>query len=369
MVEIQKNSFYKRQLIGNAVALFPRFKDLSVGKETTVVLEGGINPRNYVVSGAVASAPSYGSGELTGGFLQFFVSGTILSGAAKLPVAEAYKVIDGVGPTESQSGSAVYPAFELAKYNYDGTYPGTYNKDPVGNNMTIISSFLDGDTVWLEENFDGADKTLGTFSILGDQGTSTLSLKDIFLTPKDGEEKIFAGGDAFFGGGASDDISHNLKKYFSAEDDRVYIRPVKKGKINGIWTSTVDNRKDKQKWSIYAPFWKWKDISGLVQFGAQTPATDDLDAAKEANENNTIFNHIASTESFGNVLSTTAARPLLESVVELSTSKKASGGQSLRIYHLWGSITNSIAVDDTDDSLGNKAAASDWDFYKNIKSN
>jgi len=367
MVEIQKNSFYRRQLIGNAVALFPRFKDLSVGKETTVTLEGGINPRNYVVSGAVASSPSYGSGELIGGYLQFFVSGTILSGAAKLPVAEAYKVIDGVGPAESQSGSAVYPAFEFAKYNYDGTYPGTYSKDPVGNNMTIISSFLDGDMVWLEENFDGADKTLGTFSILGDQGTATLSLKDVFLSPKDGEEKIFAGGDAFFGGGASDDISHNLKKYFSAEDDRVYIRPVKKGKINGIWTSTVDNRKDKQKWSIYAPFWKWKDISGLVQFGAQTPATDDLDMAKEANENNTIFNHITSTASFGNVLSTTASRPLLESVVELSTSKKASGGQSLRLYHLWGSISNSIAVDEDDDTLGNKASAADWDFYKNIE--
>ena len=435
MVEIQKNSFYRRQLIGNAVALFPRFKDLSVGKETTVTLEGGINPRNYVVSGAVASSPSYGSGELTGGYLQFFVSGTVLSGAAKLPVAEAYKVIDGVGPAESQSGSAVYPAFEFAKYNYDGVYPsftdttmdttdgdetvthvanelivrgvtvsgtgiaagsfidsitsttefemnqaatadgtnvtltfsGTYDKDPVGNNMTIISSFLDGDMVWLEENFDGADKTLGTFNILGDQGTATLSLKDVFLSPKDGEEKIFAGGDAFFGGGASDDISHNLKKYFSAEDDRVYIRPVKKGKINGIWTSTVDNRKDKQKWSIYAPFWKWKDISGLVQFGAQTPATDDLDMVKEANENNTIFNHIASTASFGNVLSTTASRPLLESVVELSTTKKASGGQSLRMYHLWGSISNSIAVDDDDDSLGNKASAADWDFYKNIE--
>jgi len=431
MVEIQKNSFYRRQLIGNAVALYPRFKDFPTGKETTVTLEGGINPRNYVLSGAVASAPSYGSGELTGGYLQFFVSGTILSGAAKLPVAEVYKVIDGVGPTESQSGSAVYPAFELARYNYDGVYPsftegcvtvdtdetvthtadtrivrglnvsgtgisagsfiesitsttefemnqaatastdpvtltfkGTYDKDPVGNNMTVISSFLDGDMVWLEETFDGADKTLGTFSLLGDQGTATLSLKDIFLTPKDGEEKIFAGGDAFFGGGASDDISHNLKKYFSAEDDRVYIRPVKKGKINGIWTSTVDNRKDKQKWSIYAPFWKWKDISGLVQFGAQTPATDDLDAAKEANENNTIFNHITSTESFGNVLTTTASKPLLESVVELSTTKKVSGGQSLRLYHLWGSIDNSQNISE---DLGDKASAADWDFYKNIE--
>jgi len=350
LVEIQKNSFYRRQLISNAVALFPRFKDLSVGKETTVTLEAGMNPRQYVLSGAVSSSPSYGTADLNGGYLQFFVSGTILSGAAKLPVAEVYKVIDGIGPVESKDTAAGTPAFELAKYDYNGpsAYPGagaagTYAPDPVGNNVTVLSSYLDGDNVWLEENFDGADKTLGTFSMLGDQGTATLSMKDIYLKPKIGEEKIFAGGDAFFGGGASDDISDNIEKYFSDKPSgegtaRCYIRPMKKNRINGIWTATTDNRNEKQKWQIYAPFWKWKDIVGVVEFGSTTPATDDMDAAKEANENNTIFNHIAVQSAFGNVFTASPSTPLLDSVVELSTSKKASGGQSLRMYHMWQSI-------------------------------
>ena len=368
MVEIQKNSFYRRQLIGNAVSLYPRFKDLSTGKETTVTLESGMNPRQYVLSGAVSTTPSYGAGELSGGYLQFFVSGTVLSGSAKLPVAEVYKVIDGIGPVESKDTAAGTPAFELARYNYAGPadYPdagaeGTYAPDPVGNNVTVISSYLDGDNVWLDENFDGADKVLGTFSMLGDQGTATLSMKDIYLKPKTGEEKIFAGGDAFFGGGASDDISENIEKYFSDKPSgegtaRCYIRPMKKNRINGIWTATVDNRNEKQKWQIYAPFWKWKDIAGVVEFGTTTPATDDIDAAKEANENNTIFNHIAVQSAFGNVFSAGASKPLLDSVVELSTSKKASGGQSLRMYHIWQSIPDPT-----------NASAADWTGYKLIE--
>ena len=113
---------------------------------------------------------------------------------------------------------------------------------------------------------------------------------------------------------------------------------MKKNRINGIWTATVDNRNEKQKWQIYAPFWKWKDIVGVVEFGSTTPATDDMDAAKEANENNTIFNHIAVQSAFGNVFTASPSTPLLDSVVELSTSKKASGGQSLRMYHMWQSI-------------------------------
>ena len=345
MVNVEKNTFYRRQLIGNSVKLFPRFKDYSTGKDTTVFFEGGMNPTKYCVSGAVASAPSYGGGDLSGGMYQFFVSGTILSGSNTLPKLEAYKVSDGVGPTESQSGSAVYPAFEFAKYNYNGTYPGTYNTDgsPVGSNVFVMSSFLDGDSVWLEENFDGADKTLGTFNLIQDQGTATLSLKDAYLTPQIGEEKIFAGGDAFFGGGASDDVSTNLRKYFSDNPSgdggaKVMIRPVKKGKINGMWTAIIDRRNKKQKWQIYAPFWKWKDIAGVVQFGAQTPATDDIDAAKEAGENNTIFNHIARSSPYGNVFTASAEKPLLDSVVELSTTKKDSGGQSLRMYHIWQSL-------------------------------
>jgi len=54
-----------------------------VGKETTVTLEAGMNPRQYVLSGAVSSSPSYGTADLNGGYLQFFVSGSenILTGS------------------------------------------------------------------------------------------------------------------------------------------------------------------------------------------------------------------------------------------------------------------------------------------------
>ena len=103
---------------------------------------------------------------------------------------------------------------------------------------------------------------------------------------------------------------------------------MKRNKIKGLWTSTNDRRTGRNTWAVYKPYWKWKEIKGHLNYKTRTPATDDIDSAKQATENNTIFSHISVQGNYGNVWTAGEDAPLLESVAELSTEKKVSGGQS-----------------------------------------
>ena len=323
LVKIDKNSFYRKLKVpaSGAVVLAPRFKDLAITGGTTIDLEAGMNPSKLVVSGSVPAAPSYGQGKLVGGYFRTFVSGISLSGTNSLPITEMYKIQEGIGPSQG--------SYEFAKRDATGSVRG--------NKLYVMSSYMDGSSAWLEENFDGSDKSLGEFTLLGDQGTSTLSLADAYIpTAKLAASLLFQGGDAFMGMG-SDNIKMNLELYFSDphNDQRIYVKPVKRNKVKGLWTTSNDRRSGKQTWSIYAPFWKWETIKGHLKFASAIPATDNIDSAKDATEGNTIFNNIAVQGNFGNVFTAGEEAPLLESVAELSTEKKVSGGQSCRLYHLW----------------------------------
>ena len=66
-----------------------------------------------------------------------------------------------------------------------------------------------------------------------------MTMEDAYVKPKEGAEAITFGGDAFFGGGGSNDIERNLSKYFSlggpsgtgSDDKRIYVRPKSKNRI------------------------------------------------------------------------------------------------------------------------------------------
>lgn len=66
------------------------------------------------------------------------------------------------------------------------------------------------------------------------------------------------------GMGESNDVKTNLKKYFSYVvngENRVYVRPVRKNRMKGLWTATIDGREGASKWAVYTPFWKWKKFN------------------------------------------------------------------------------------------------------------
>ena len=339
LVRVEKNSFYRKVDVpsSGAVTLHPRFKDLAFTGSEAVAnpddndrssfprmtkLESGMNPTRMVVSGSVPTTPSYGSGKLKGGYFRTYASGIALSGTNTLPVMEMYKVEEGAGPEQGQ--------FTMS-YR-DGS---TANSER-GSKIYVMSSYIDGNTSWLEENFDGADKSLGEFQMLGDQGTATLSLEDAYLESEQAIKLLFQGGDNFAAGGGDAVIRENFEAYFSDPNNKnqIYVRPMKRNRMKGLWTSTNDRRDGKSTWSVYKPYWKWDKIKGFLNYKRTTAATDDIDAAKDATENNTIFSHIAVQGNYGNVFTAGEDAPLLESVCELSTEKKVSGGQSLRFYHL-----------------------------------
>ena len=200
MPNVKKNSFYKIDLVSGAVALHPRFKDMPLAEgDTSYELKGGMNSQVFVMTGNVAGTPSYGAGELKGGYLRTFCTGMTLSGSAELPKIDIYNMVEGLYVTEPDSTNG-------------WAFPNT-----IGTNVSVYSSQFDADEVWLADYFDGADKSVGAIANLGPGGPGELNLKDCYVEVDEGADAIFFGGDAFFGGGGSDDISHNLKKYFSMD--------------------------------------------------------------------------------------------------------------------------------------------------------
>ena len=323
--EIRKNSFYRSQLISGAVALNPRLKDFpSADGDTTYELKGGVNPKMFVLSGNVAKNPAYGAGTLKGGWLRTFCTGLSISGSAELPKVDVYNMAKGVYITEPNTSNG-------------WAFPST-----IENNIAVYSSQFDPDEVWLGEYFDGADKSLGALQSLGNTPGGNLALKDVYLEPKEGAEEIFIGGDAFLMGmGESNDVKTNLKKYFSYEvngENRVYVRPVRKNRMKGLWTATIDGREGASKWAVYTPFWKWKKIQPILRFGSAGAATNTDDIEKDASTSNTIFGSISKSGDFNNPLVTDSSKPFLESIVEISTAKAKSGGSSLRMYHQWSTV-------------------------------
>ena len=180
MVEIERNTFYKRQEVPTtgAVKLNAMYKDLSVAESDVVVLGGGSQANRYVFSGNVAPTPKYGDSELVFGKFATWVSGTDLSETAKLPSVDLYLLKKGNKITEggmeiSSSGSG-------------------------GDDVMVIASWPDSSVPFIEENFDGSDKSLGEVTITssGPVGTN-ISFNDPYVLATEASSLTFAGGGSF----------------------------------------------------------------------------------------------------------------------------------------------------------------------------
>ena len=193
MIPVKRNHFYTKEIISNAVGIYPQFKDMTSSTETTFKFQGGLGATRYIVSGKTSETPFPGESELAGGYFQAYVTGMSVSGGAMLPVMTAYKLQDGFPITEG--------GFTMAT---GSTTIAGGSTGAIGDKMWVSTSILDNDEVWLEENFDGSDKSLGS-ALLQQSASATLSLADAYVSPKQGSDNLFMGGDAFFCGGANND--------------------------------------------------------------------------------------------------------------------------------------------------------------------
>ena len=264
MIPIKRNHFYTKEIISNAVGVYPQFKDLAAGaSETTIEFKGGLGGVRYVASGNVSATPPYKSSELVGGYLQCYVTGMSISGTTTLPQLSAYKLQNGIPISEG--------GFSLATGATSITESGgTTTTGVIGDAIWFSSSQQTEDNIYIEENFDGSSTTLGTSFSSSFGGAAEFSLDDAYVEPTEGAEAIYAGGDAFFGGGGSNNVVHNLEKWFSKggpdrSDTRVFVRPKSKGRKSGLWTAVSDHRGEKEKWQNIRSFLEVGKIKTYIE--------------------------------------------------------------------------------------------------------
>ena len=117
MIPVKRNHFYTKEIISNAVGVYPQFKDLVGGaSETTLEFKGGLGGVRYTTSGKVSATPPYKSSELRGGFLQCYVTGMSMTGTTTLPQLSAYKLQNGISISEGgftlDFCPIIYPSIE-----------------------------------------------------------------------------------------------------------------------------------------------------------------------------------------------------------------------------------------------------------------
>jgi len=322
MVNVQKNHFYRKTVIPTtgAAKLHALYKDLPLNESSTWTFKGASEANKFVVSGSVPSDPPYKQGELDYARLVMTCSGTDLSKTARLPNVTMYKLKSNMEMTEGGAGI-----------------------NTNGENIMVISSVPDSDNIYVEENFDGADKNLGLAVTTDTVGGGLRQLERPYGDPDELAQAIYAGGTfSIFHSG--EDIEGGtgvfLRRYFGSQVDdeyRIRLKPVASNKPSGKWTVKDDNRKDMEKYLVFRPIWKWNDIKGLVKYSKITSkggATEENETPPS--ENNTIFTRLAMTPDNQNVVTENPdADPWIFSDMQLSQERAAVGGQSLKLSHLW----------------------------------
>jgi len=178
MITVDKNTFYKRVAIDKAIAVRPNYSDLPEGGiESLVKLQGGTDSVLYLLSGAVAATPAYGESKLIGGNLQLYCSGVTMTTSPTIPQLSLYKVQKNVSISEG----TLKPSYDAA----DNTSGSPVTGSSVGANVAVYRSAVNKDSIYMNENFDGADKALGEVKMIRSIGNGTIELDDAYLTQYD----------------------------------------------------------------------------------------------------------------------------------------------------------------------------------------
>ena len=348
-MKVERNTSYKRQDLESdgIIELHALYKDTPLENTgSTFKIQGKANANRYVVSGQVGDAPPLGSAELSSGKLRFYVSGTDLSQNASLPQTQLYNIKDPESVVIAEGGMKLATTGDNASAKRDT--PGQ---------ISLYTTYVDTGTPYLSETFTGADKTLGSNFIIDSGGGTNLVSMYPYLDPEDPKvaEALFVGGTQSWLSFMEDDLttSEGLTNFFSAGDlaganlsqtrasagtFKLFIKPVKDSKPEGLWKNMLDKREEAQMFTIYPPFWRYDHIKPLIQYASEiaTPTPASEDAETEPTTNNTIFNLIRMTPSQGTAHEGhPEGKTWALSDMKLSTDASDSGGQSLKMYNLW----------------------------------
>ena len=252
---------YRKNFISTsgALKLSALFKDLPQSGTTTWDFSGGPKANRYVVSGNIPSNPNYGGGKLENIYLGGVVSGSDVSESSQIPQLTAYKIKDGVLTNEG-TGSQLSTA------------------GAGGDSLTIITKHMDNSLPWFSETFNGAEKTIGDVTVIGSPGGGALLGENAYVDADQASNKIYLGGPfSFFhvGEDMEGGTGEFLQTYFgrtegggmgSVKERKIYIKPQRRNKPEGLWTTRYDNRTGLNKYTVFKPIWKFKDLKSLIFF-------------------------------------------------------------------------------------------------------
>ena len=334
MIDIETNTFYKKQLVTTTVPLISEFPDLP--------LSGGSDPdniyyKNYhtyttgdfnslvVMSGNTTSDITYGDYKLEGGYLRTFVDGSDAEFTSTPPNILAYNMN---GDYELKEGT-----FTLAQTNQTGK--------TMGGSLAIYQSMDTGLTTNAVETFDNMAVMVESVEQIGQflyEGPYILlsELEDNYRHWSDHNERR---------------LTENAKKVaISFEGQRIV--PLKKSTSNGFtqyktmivnyqgqelgvltddkWTSTNASR------SINSQSASGRKVLDKIKYMDRTPIekTADDETPLSITTSPLISDYFVS-KTIQNPFSADLANPLIYSTVGITKEGEGINGNALRMYHEW----------------------------------
>ena len=96
-IDIEKNCFYRKHNITTegAIELRPSLTDAALSGTRDINLNGGTSSNIFLLSGATPPSLTYGDGQLIGGDLVLYCSGTELSSTGAPTIVDLYAAVSG----------------------------------------------------------------------------------------------------------------------------------------------------------------------------------------------------------------------------------------------------------------------------------
>ena len=341
MVSIRNNSFYKKVIIPDTgvAKLLGHFKDFPTYETTSLTLEGGPDVNRYVLSGSIPETPKLKQGVLNKAKLVTYTTASDLSESAQLPQASLYKIKQGVSMGEGKASM-------------------TAN----GDKLFVMSSMVATDNMYMEESFDGAEKTLGSEGISESSNGGVMMREKPYGLGATLATLTYVGGTYSIFHASSDEQESGsgafLRFYFGMQSDGItkgdvnsrviFLKPINRNKLSGRWTTKHDHRTGLNVYTVFRPEWKWNQIKSVISFLENTPVSENADATTPATKSNTIFQTLRSSPSIQTALSENLdGEPWAFSTLELSQENADVGGQSLKLGHFWNLTAGTKASQDT----------------------
>ena len=336
----EEKRFYKKTSIDTNVTLRPIYGDLYGVTDAKVDLTNATDAQFLMASTTVPVPPYYGGGKLEGCTIEYYVNSISGTHSATIPRLKVYRAKDNLTLV---SGS--FPPL------FDNKVSGT----TASQTICAYSSFLDYETPWLSEQFDGENKGMGdrasytkeywnaynagVYSIKGEDYLEFLDNKGFF-----GWRQRLSGRSKTFWEDATSGVIFNLmqnprygENKWAISNDALRFK---------VTTDTEKYVSDTlANWQAYGAY----QNSDSVSYAPSRYTQYDSDFVGRVTQFNSIFNYVSEAPDIEDVkvqsVGTTGddAKMYTESGFVINTSDKLTGAASGEMRNFYENLSGTTA--------------------------